>query len=448
MLSTTTRTEIVGTTTIQQSTHAAVDMKSVTCVILGGGQGTRLFPLTHARSKPALPFGGRYRLIDVPLSNALNSGCSRIFVVTQFLSTVLHRHICSTYQPRFAGRCNIEILAAEQKPNNEQWFLGTADSVRKSLEYLLESPAEYFLILSGDQLYQMNYQAMLAFAQETDADLVIAALPVDVTSAQRMGILKVDNKCQITDFVEKTSDKGILERFRCPTNLLEKLGHSQTDQPFYLGSMGIYMFKRQALVKLLNEDSREDFGKHLIPTKVAQGRTAAFLFDGYWEDIGTIESFYNANMALTRPEPFFSFYDEVNPLYTNSHYLPAPKIFDARLVHSVICEGSVIEAKEIRNSILGPRAIIKHGSIIRDSYLMGNDYYTSPVSRSPMPDHTYVGRNCLIQNAIIDSNVCIGDNVQLVNTGKLQHYDGDKIFIRDGITVVTAGAHLPDNFTL
>jgi glucose-1-phosphate adenylyltransferase len=449
MLSTTNNSLLKsGKPTIQQKTATSVDMKTVTCVVLGGGQGTRLMPLTLSRSKPALPFGGRYRLVDVPLSNALNSGCCRIYVITQFLSTALHRHICSTYQPYFGSKCAIEILAAEQKPGCEQWFLGTADSVRKSLEYLTETPSDYILILSGDQLYQLNFQAMLSFAQESDADLTIASLPVDANNAIRMGILKVDAQSRITDFVEKTKDPEILSRFACPQHLLEHFNSVQSDQPRYLASMGIYLFKREALISLLQKDPREDFGKHLIPTKVAEGRTSAFLFDGYWEDIGTIESFYNANIALTRPEPFFNFYDEVNPLYTNLHQLPAPKVFDTRLTHSLICEGSVVEAQEVRNSILGPRTTIKHGTIIHDSYLMGNDFYTSPISRDPYPDDTHVGRNCIIQSAVIDSNVSIGDNVQLTNKRKLQNYDGDKVYIRDGIIVVTSGAHLPDNFTL
>lgn len=425
-----------------------IDMRRVACLVLGGGQGTRLLPLTQSRSKPAVPFGGRYRLIDVPLSNAKHSGCGKIFVYTQFLSTSLHRHICNTYVSHSLGTPSVEIFSAEQKPSTDQWFLGTADAIRKSLEYLEETPADYFLILSGDQLYQMNFRPMVAFAEKTDADLVVASLPVDASHANRMGVLKVDIRSSITDFYEKPQNDSILDNFRCPTSLLEELGHTQTDQPFYLASMGIYLFKRQALFDLLRKDPREDFGKHLIPTKVAQGKASAFLFDGYWEDIGTIEAYYNANIALTRPEPFYNFYDEHFPLFAAPHNLPAPKIFDTRLMHSVVCEGSIIEAREIRNSILGPRTVVKHGTTIHDSYLIGNDHYTPPVRRSTTSDRLQIGRNCVIQRAIIDSDVCIGDNVQLINKNKLVDYDDGRVYVRDGIIVVTRGTHLPDGYIL
>ncbi len=431
---------------IEASRH--IDMHRVACLVLGGGQGTRLFPLTQSRSKPAIPFGGRYRLVDVPLSNAKHSGCGKIFVITQFLSTSLHRHICSTYLAPSLGMPGIEILSAEQKPSTDEWFLGTADAIRKSLDYLEETPADYFLILSGDQLYQMNFRPMVAFAEKSDADLVVASLPVDAGHANRMGVLKVDAHSNITDFYEKPQSDAILNNFRCPNTLLEELGHTQTDQPFFLASMGIYLFKRQALFDLLKNDPREDFGKHLIPTKVAQGKASAFLFDGYWEDIGTIEAYYNANIALTRPEPFYNFYDENFPLFAAPHNLPAPRIFDTRLTHSVVCEGCIIEAKEVRNSILGPRTVVKPGTIIQDSYLIGNEYYVAPVPRSAVPDRLQIGRNCMIQRAIIDSDVCIGDNVQLINKRKLVDYDSDHVYIRDGIIVVTRGTHLPDGFIL
>jgi glucose-1-phosphate adenylyltransferase len=356
--------------------------------------------------------------------------------------------IINAYPPHILSDRSVEILAAEQKPNSQQWFMGTADAIRKNKEYLVEDIGDYFLILSGDQLYQMNFQPMVAQAMATGADLVIAALPVDKSNAQRMGILKVDNAGKITNFVEKTSEESVLSQFVCPKPLLEQLGHSQTDTPYYLGSMGIYLFKREALFRLLEEDSREDFGKHLIPTKVAQGGAVAYLFDGYWEDIGTVEAFYNANMALTRPEPFLNFYDENHPLYTSAHKLPAPKIFDTRLVHSIIGEGSIIEAKEVKNSLLGPRSVVKHGTVITDSYLMGNEYYHAPSAHSELPPCMQIGRNCVIQRAIIDSEVCIGDNVHLVNERKLRNYDGGPVVIRDGVIVVTRGAHIPDNFVL
>ena len=430
------------------ATKSYADINRVACLVLGGGHGTRLFPLTHSRSKPAIPFGGRYRLIDVPMSNALNSGCNKLFIITQFLSTSLHRHIYATYQPQPTSSRSIDILTAEQRPHSEQWFLGTADAVRKNWEYLQETSADYFLILSGDQLYQMNFQPMLEFALASEADLVIATLPVKGSCAERMGILKVDPDCRVTDFVEKTQDPNVLASFACPQPLLNKLGYSEVDQSFYLGSMGIYLFKREALFRLLAQDPREDFGKHLIPTKVVEGNVSAFLFDGYWEDIGTVESYYNANMALTRPEPFFNFYDERYPLYTRPCYLPAPRIFDTHVVHSILCEGSILEGKEIKNSIIGPRTILKHGSIIHDSYLIGNDSYVTSGTGSASANRSQIGRNCVIKRCIIDSDAHLGDNVQLINKRKLAHFDGDHIYIRDGIIIVTRGAHLPDGFVL
>lgn len=428
--------------------HATVDMRRIACVVLGGGTGTRLFPLTAHRSKPAVPFGGRYRLIDVPLSNALNSDCSKIYVITQFLSTSLHQHIYSTYHPQSLRNHSIDVLAAEQKPNSTEWFHGTADAVRKNLEYIVDTPADYFLILSGDQLYQMNFQPMFEFALKSDADLVIAALPVDAATAPRMGILKVDPQAAITDFIEKPQDPTILTHFRCPPALLELLGHTQTQQPFYLGSMGIYLFKKEVLLQLLQEDPREDFGKHLIPTKVAQGNVSAYLFDGYWEDIGTVESYYHANIALTRPEPFFNCYDQENPLYMHCQCLPAPKVFDTRIAHSILCEGSIVEAQEIKNSILGPRSIVKPGTIIHDAYLIGNDHYSSPSAAEGKAEPYQIGRNCKIERAIIDSDVHLGDNVHLINKRKLKHFDGDHLYIRDGIIIVTRGARIPDGFVL
>lgn len=425
-----------------------VDMKQVACLVLGGGHGTRLLPLTQSRSKPAIPFGGRYRLVDVPISNALNSGVGRVFVITQFLATSLHKHLCCTYCQQSLGFPGVEILSAEQKPDGQQWFLGTADAVRKCRDYLQETTAEYFLILSGDQLYQMNFRKMVAFAQKQDADLVVASLPVDASNAKRMGVLKVDARCNITDFVEKPQCEKILESFRVPQTSLEELGHAQADTPFFLASMGIYLFKREALFKLLDADNREDFGKHLIPSKVSVGSVSAFLYDGYWEDIGTVEAYYNANMALIRPEPFFNFYDENFPLYTTPHNLPPAKIFDTRLSHSIICEGSVVEAREIRGSILGPRSVVKHGTVIQDSYVIGNEFYKAPVPCGIPSERIQIGRNCTIQRSIIDSHVCIGDNVQLTNERKLTTFDSDHVFIRDGIIIVTRGAHLPDGFVL
>lgn len=428
-------------------TNTPIDMKRVAVIILGGGQGTRLFPLTATCCKPAACVGGRYRLIDIPISNALNSGCSRLFIITQFLSTSLHRHIFRTYQLGPFAPGSIELLPAEQRPSQQSWFQGTADAVRQNIEYFIHTPAEYFLILSGDQLYKMNFQHMVHFARETDADLTVAALPVADTDATRMGILKVNEDRLITEFYEKPQDPAILEHMRLPDFTLRQMGEGFDPERKYLGSMGIYLFKRQALLDLLQQDSREDFGKHLIPTQVKQGKTAAYLFDGYWEDIGTIGAFFKANMALTSPRPPLNCYDENYPIFSQLSHLPAPKIMNTRVKDSIICEGSIVEADIVQNSILGPRTIVKEGTVIRNSYLIGNEFYAPPIS-SDKSDQFRIGAHCLIDHAIIDKNAHLGDGVQLVNRRKLTHYNSENVYIRDGIIVVAAGARLPDGYVL
>lgn len=433
----------------QKTDSFAVDMNRVATIILGGGQGTRLFPLTMTRCKPAICFGGRYRLIDVPVSNAINSDCHKIFIITQFLSSSIHRHIFQTYHMDAFSNGFIEILAAEEKPTQKEWFQGTADAVRQNLEYFIETPADYFLILSGDQLYNMDFRKMVHFAKKTDADLVIAALPVVAEEAKRMGVIQVDQNDFVTNFYEKPQEQDVLAQLKTDPSTLQKVGILPDSERHYLGSMGIYLFKRQVLIKLLQQDPREDFGKHLIPLKVKQGNVAAFLFDSYWEDIGTIESFFNANIALTQPYAPFNCYDENFPIFTSPYCLPGPKISNSKITNAIICEGSMIEAEEVTNSILGPRTVVKKGAVIRDSYLMGNDFYTPPVTDSShFPEELHVGEKCLIRHAILDKNVYLGKGVQLINEKKLSYYNGDHVYIRDGIIVVTRGAHLPDGFIL
>lgn len=426
----------------------SIVMNRVAALVLGGGEGSRLFPLTATRCKPAICFGGKYRMIDVPISNCFNAGCFKIFVITQFLSASLHKHILSTYRLDSFKSGFIELLAAEQKPQKKEWYAGTADAVRQNIEYFVETPVDYFLILSGDQLYHMNYQNMVRLAMETDADVVVAALPVNGEDARRMGILKVGEDNLITDFHEKPKEKTVLERFALPHSLNEELGIDSSSNRNYLGSMGIYLFKRQVLLETLASDHYEDFGKHLIPSKVQQGKVVAYIHNGYWEDIGTIGSFYKANIALTKPYPEFNFHDENHPIYSYHSNLPAPKLFNTHVDHSIICEGSIIEADEITNSILGPRSVIETGTVIRDSYVMGNDFYTRPVNTPNLPENIVIEEDSYIQNCIIDKNVHIGKGVELYNKQKLTSYNGENIFIRDGIIVVTRGASIPDGFIL
>ena len=411
----------------------AIDMSRVATIILGGGQGKRLFPLTQTRCKPAISFGGRYRLIDIPLSNSINSGCLKIFIITQFLSTSLNHYIFKTYQRGSYSSGFIELLSVEERPTKTDWFQGPADAVRQNIDYFIETPADYFLILSGDQLYNMNFQQMLKLAKKTNADMVIAALPVEEATAKRMGLLKINSEYRVTEFCEKPQEQALLEKMKLSTNQLS-----------YLGSMGIYLFKREALFKLLEKDEREDFGKHLIPTLIQQGNVVAHLHQGYWEDIGTIESFYKANLALTQENPMFDLYDESNPIFHSHDNMPASKLIQTHVNHSIICEGSYVEASEIENSIIGPRLVLKKGSRISSSYLMGNDFYKPLIHTGRLPDLFQIGEECVIHNAIIDKHVYIGKEVKLINKNQLAHYNSDDVYIRDGIIIVTRGASLPD----
>ena len=406
-------------------------MSGIACVILAGGEGKRLFPLTRTRCKPAIHFGGHYRLIDVPLSHAIHSGCKKVFVVTQFLSISLQKHLLHTYQSHIGGSERLEVLGVEQRNESSQWFAGTADAVRQCLSYLLTTRVDYFLILSGDQLYNMDFSKMVNCALSSDADLVIATLPLEASTATRMGVLKVDEQYRVCDFIEKPQTIELLEPFRCSSALLAPLG-VEANQPRYLASMGIYLFKREALIKILKEDAREDFGKHIIPNMVAKGKTSAYLYQGYWEDIGTISAFYQANIALTRTEPFFNCYDESTPLFHHETRLPPPKIARAEIHHSILSNGCIIEGKEISNSILGPQITVKSGAVIRDTYAMGQQT---------------IGRQSHIERTILDNDVTIGDEVHLVNTQGLKEYDSDLLHVRDHIIVVPSGTHIPNGFT-
>ena len=406
----------------------------VISVVMAGGQGTRLFPLTQTRCKPAVYFGGHYRLIDIPLSNSINSGIFRIFVIAQYFSAELHQHILSAYHLDQFRQGQLDLLCPEESPEGKVWFQGTADAIRQNLKHLLKTPADYFLILSGDQLYNIDFQEMISFAIDKKADLVIASLPVKETEAHRMGLLKIDSDSFVTDFYEKPKDNATLKRFT-----FETADH-------YLGSMGIYVFSREALIKALQEPG-DDFGRDVIPREVKRHKTAAYIYRGYWEDIGTIASYHQANLALAKHKSCLDMYDERNPIFTSPHHLPSPLIKDTLVTDSVISQGSIIEAKEIHHSIVGVRAHIKEGTVVRDSIIMGHRSYTAPKHQHPpIPEHFSIGKNCIIEKAIIDEYTFIGDNVQLINKAKHQTYDGSGIFVRDGIIIVTKGTHLPSGF--
>lgn len=423
---------------------SAPTMKQVGAVILGGGQGTRLHPLTLTTSKPSISFGGYYRIIDVAISNAINSGCQKISIITQFFSTTLHQHIYRTYRDDSFANGYMQLLTAEERPAQKGWFSGTADAVRQNLGYLAETSADYFLILSGDQLYNFDFQEMLDFAYASDADLTIASTPVDQEKAKRMGILKINKNQEITGFLEKPAQPDTHADFTIPDQIQKNL---ETDANPFLASMGIYLFKRQALIDLLLQDDREDFGKHLIPKMVNQGKASAFLYSGYWEDIGTIDSYHKANIDLTQQNSSFSYYNDAWPLFCRHHNLPAPKIGQTSLNNVIICEGSIIEADEISHSILGPRSKVKKGCIIRETYVMGNNFF-SPPKHSNLSNDLFIGENTIIFKALIDKHVSIGKNVQLINKRQLKNYDSPNAFIRDGIIVIPRGATIPDGFIL
>lgn len=415
-------------------------MSDTACVILGGGRGTRLFPLTQHRSKPAISFGGRYRIIDFALSNAINSGCKQIFIITQFLSSSIHRHIIQCYQLPSYGSERLDLLCAEQKPSNHTWFQGTADAIRQNLNYLLETPAEYYLILSGDQIYQLDFRKVVQFAKENGADLTVCSLPVSAADAKRMGIIAAGPNQLITDFIEKPEDPHRLAPF----------ARDKSKTP-YLGSMGIYLFKREALMGILEKDSREDFGKHLIPTCIQHHKCATYIHEGYWEDIGTIESYYRANIQFAQSSHPLRMYQDSMPIYGAHLHLPGAKLDNCEIEESIVCEGVHIESARLNQSILGPRTMVKNGTSIIGSYLLGNDFYERPaVTHNDLPRSLSIGRNCMIKNAILDKNVSLGNSVTLTNKNNLQYYDGEGIgvYIREGITVVTKGTHLPDGFEL
>lgn len=423
-------------------------IQSVATIILAGGQGTRLFPLTQTRCKPSVCFGGRYRLIDIPISNSLNAQIQDIFVISQYFASSLNQHILETFQVDQFHLSKIHLLCPEETSERKTWFNGTADAVRQNSEHIANCSAEYFLILSGDQLYNMDFVDMLQFAKEKDADLVIASLPVEECEATRMGLLKTDDTCAVQDFFEKPTDLQVLKQFALPADFLDGHKVKNPQSQHYLGSMGIYIFKRKALFDLLKEQG-DDFGKNLIPKQLKKGKTSTYVYKGYWEDIGTVASFFQANLALINQSHCLDTYDKHNPIFTHQFQLPSPLIKDTFVHRTIISQGAIIEAKEVVNSILGVRVIVKKGTVIRNAIVLGNLFYEPPPLREEhLPEEFTIGENCLIENAIIDEHSYIGNNVQLTNVNKLQTFDGNGIFIRDGIIIVTSGTKIPDGFVL
>jgi len=411
-------------------------VRKTLAIIMGGGAGTRLYPLTKDRSKPAVPLGGKYRLVDIPISNCLNSGLRRIYVLTQFNSTSLHRHINASYQFDHFSKSFVEILAAQQTPEGSQWYQGTADAVRQNLRYFLEDPAyEYFVILSGDQLYRMDYTDLLTTHIASKADITMATIPVAREAAIEFGIMESDAEYRITRFVEKPKDPAVLESLRLSPALLERLQLPKNSE-LYQASMGIYVFNRKVLEECLDNDF-VDFGKHIIPAAIKERRVTAHIFQGYWEDIGTIRAFYEANLKLTDLVPEYSFFETNSPIYTHRRFLPATKINGAMVRQAIISDGCIITDCSLERTVIGIRSIINSGSTVRHSFIMGSDFYeTAPPPGLPAMG---IGKNCVIDRAIIDKNARIGDGAVITPEGKPLNMDGDNFFVRDGIVVIPKG---------
>jgi glucose-1-phosphate adenylyltransferase len=416
-------------------------MPRVISLILGGGRGTRLFPLTKLRSKPAVPIAGKYRLIDIPVSNCIHSGLNRIFVLTQFNSVSLHRHIYNTYKFDSYGGGFVEILAAQQTMEHESWYQGTADAVRRNIPYFTESTYDLVLILSGDQLYRMDFQDMIRTHLENKAAITIAALPVGEEEARSCGIMRIQADGRVLDFEEKPKTTEKLNRVRTDVHWLEKLGLRAAGRP-YLASMGIYLFNRALLVDLLKESKATDFGHELLPQTIAGHRVQAHLFDGYWEDIGTVGAFHEANIELTRDEPRFDFASEAGPIFTRARFLPCSRIAGATVRNSLISDGCLIgRGSVIENSVIGVRARIAENVTIRDSYIMGIDFPETQkqllenqrLNRPPIG----IGANSVIERAIVDKNARIGRNAKIVNqVGTDNSEEQAAAVIRDGVVVI------------
>ncbi len=427
-------------------------MKRVLAVILGGGAGTRLYPLTKQRAKPAVPLAGKYRLIDIPVSNCINSEIFKIYVLTQFNSASLNRHIARAYNFSGFSEGFVEVLAAQQTAENPNWFQGTADAVRQYLWLLQEWDVDEYLILSGDHLYRMDYREFINRHRETNADITLSVVPMDEERASDFGLMKIDTDGRVVDFSEKPKGDA-LKSMQVDTSILG-LDQEQARRFPYIASMGIYVFKKEVLSKLLRQyPTHTDFGKEIIPNSSSNHNIQAYLFNGYWEDIGTIKAFYDSNLALTQqPQPPFSFYDEQAPIYTRQRYLPPSKLLDCQVRESIIGEGCILKTCQVTHSVLGVRSRIEAGSIIEDSLLMGADFYESFAERQSGVDCSTdkvplgIGADTVIRRAIIDKNARIGCHVQIINKDQVEEGDREHLgfYIRIGIVVVVKNAVIPD----
>lgn len=420
----------------------------VLALILGGGQGSRLFPLTQHRSKPAVPIGGQYRLIDIPISNCLHADIRRIFVLTQFNSASLNRHIAQTYRMDLFSQGFVEILAAEQTPDNPNWYQGTADAVRQAARHFVRYDADYYLILAGDHLYRMNYSELVDEHCDRRADITIAAQPVSIDDASAMGIFRFDRGGQIVAFHEKPTRQRLLDlRQSIPSG--STIGGHTPETPF-MASMGIYVFSRDVLLDLLEASSATDFGKEIIPGALERYVVNSYLFRGYWADVGTIAAFYDANIMLTRPGAAFKFYDPRRPMYTHPRFLPAARLADARVREAIVCDGCYLERCTIEESIVGIRTNVQAGVTIRRSVLLGADFFDADddaPTRGEQP-RLGIGRDVVLDRVIVDKNARIGDGARLVNAAGVQQADGPGYCIRDSIIIIPKDSVIPPGTVL
>ncbi len=411
--------------------HIFDDTEDVQVLILGGGQGSRLYPLTAVRSKPAVPFGGSYRLIDIPMSNCINSRLTQIFVITQFNSASLNRHVSATYRFGVFTRGFVEILAAQQTMDNRDWYQGTADAVRQNLRVLDDHRSKYVLILAGDHLYRMDYRPFLKAHVDHGADISIGVHPVRREEAPDLGIMRVDEEGRIIEFHEKPKDPKLLNSL-----VIRGADHRRA----FLASMGIYIFNRDVLIEALADKEKKDFGKQVIPAAIGKSKVMSFAYDGYWRDIGTIRSFYEANLEMVAPIPPFNFYDTRYPIYTHSRALPGSKITRASIEWCLLAEGCIVTGAELRNTVVGVRSFVRSGCRIFDSVILGADMYEDELKRSKDDVGLGIGESCHIERAIIDKNARIGDGVTIVNAKRLEEFDGPNYCIRDGLVIIPKGA--------
>jgi glucose-1-phosphate adenylyltransferase len=427
-------------------TYSNFHAREVISVILGGGAGSRLFPLTKDRSKPAVPLAGKYRIVDIPISNCLNSGLKRIFLLTQFNSSSLHKHVQQSYHFDEFSDAFVEIMAAQQTPSSTAWYQGTADAVRQNLQHFNNVSHKYVLILSGDQLYRMNFRQLIDQHIRSGAEATVATIPVSRGDASSFGIMQIDEQERIHRFEEKPKSPSVLDTLKVDPTTLSRMQVNQGSD-LYLASMGIYVFNRDVLDKALT-GKHVDFGKHVIPDLIKGGGLFAYVYQGYWEDIGTIRAFFDANLDLANEMPKFNFFDTNAPVYTHARYLPASKIVRGHIERAIISDGCVIVDARIEHSVLGIRSRIEGGAVIRDCIVMGLDDYESPreladAAAKGIPPMG-VGKNTYIERAIIDKNARIGANARISPEGKPENYDGDGYYIRDGIVVVPKNGIIRD----